>query len=229
MKNKIYFFALIFLILFMWVLYFLNKDFFQLENFFLNVEIINEFIKKNFLISILLYILSYFILVICNFPFVSLLSMIGGFLFGTWLGGFAILIAGTLGAFSIFIIAKKFFFRFINDKILKNFPNFKNYFINNDIELMLLIRLVPLVPYSMQNLVLAGLGARNKKFFYTSLIGMSPWAFIFASLGQSLDDIFVNNQKISIQFFLKPEYLVPICISVFLLIVIMNYKKKIKN
>ena len=118
MKNKIYFFVLISLILFMWVLYFLNKDFFQLENFFLNIEIINEFIKKNFLISILLYILSYFILVICNFPFVSLLSMIGGFLFGTWLGGFAILIAGTLGAFSIFIIAKKFF-RFINDKILK--------------------------------------------------------------------------------------------------------------
>ena len=46
MKNKIYFFALISLILFMWVLYFLNKDFFQLENFFLNIEIINEFIKK---------------------------------------------------------------------------------------------------------------------------------------------------------------------------------------
>ena len=46
MKNKIYFFVLISLILFMWVLYFLNKDFFQLENFFLNVEIINEFIKK---------------------------------------------------------------------------------------------------------------------------------------------------------------------------------------
>ena len=133
MKNKIYFFALIFLILFMWVLYFLNKDFFQLENFFLNIEIINEFIKKNFFISILLYILSYFILVICNFPFVSLLSMIGGFLFGTWVGGSAILIAGTLGAFSIFIIAKNFFFQFINDKILKNFPNFKNYFINNDI------------------------------------------------------------------------------------------------
>lgn len=110
MKNKIYFFVLMSLILFMWVLYFLNKDFFQLENFFLNIEIINEFIKKNFFISILLYILSYFILVICNFPFVSLLSMIGGFLFGTWVGGSAILIAGTLGAFSIFIIAKKFFF-----------------------------------------------------------------------------------------------------------------------
>ena len=75
----------IFIIIF-WAIYFLNKDF-QLQTLFSNIEFIQIFILNNLLLSIFVSTLVYSFLILCNFPFASLLSMINGFLFGTWIGG----------------------------------------------------------------------------------------------------------------------------------------------
>ena len=107
-KKLTILFTLIFFVI-LWITYFLNKDFFQLNTLFFNLEIIQNFISENFLISILVFSILYSLLIICNFPFASLLSMINGFLFGTWIGGSISIIGGTIGAFGIFLIAKFFF------------------------------------------------------------------------------------------------------------------------
>ena len=77
---------------------------------------------------------------------------------------------------------------------------------------MLLIRLVPGIPFFAQNLILAGLGARNTKFFFTTLLGLSPWAIIFASIGRGLEEIFIEGQSLSFALIAKPEYLIPISV-----------------
>ena len=113
LSKKLLIFFLLIIIAILWTIYFLNKDFFQLQTFFSNLEIIQNFILQNFLISIFIVILSYSFLIMCNFPFASLLSMINGFLFGTWVGGTLSIVGGTLGAFGVFLIAKFFFLDFI--------------------------------------------------------------------------------------------------------------------
>jgi uncharacterized membrane protein YdjX (TVP38/TMEM64 family) len=85
LSKKLFIFFLLIIIVILWTIYFLNKDFFQLQTFFSNLEIIQNFILQNFFISIFIVILSYSFLILCNFPFASLLSMINGFLFGTLL------------------------------------------------------------------------------------------------------------------------------------------------
>ena len=215
--------------LFLWVFYFFNKDFFQLENFFSNLVIIQNFILQNFFISICLFILSYSFLIMCNFPFASLLSMINGFLFGTWIGGTISIVGGAIGAFGVFFIAKFFFLDFIKRKFLNKYPYIENYFNNNDLELMILIRIIPGTPFFLQNLILAGLGANNKKFFYTTLIGLAPWSFIFGSIGQGLEEIFVNKTELSFSLIAQPEYLIPIGFIVFLIIMIILFKKNFKK
>ena len=105
-KISILFLLIFFVIL--WITYFLNKDFFQLKTFFSNLDFIQNFISQNYLLSIFTFLILYSFLILCNFPLASLLSMINGFLFGTWIGGAISLIGGTLGAFGIFIIAKNF-------------------------------------------------------------------------------------------------------------------------
>ena len=212
-----------------WTIYFLNKDFFQLQTFFSNLEIIQNFILQNFLISIFIVILSYSFLIMCNFPFASLLSMINGFLFGTWLGGAISIVGGTIGALGVFLIAKFFFLDFIKRKFLNKYSYIENYFNKNDLELMILIRIVPGTPFFLQNLILAGLGANNKKFFYTTLIGLAPWSFIFGSIGQGLEEIFVNETELSFSLIAQPEYLIPIGFIAFLIIMIIFFKKKFKK
>ena len=229
LSKKLLIFFLLTIILILWTIYFLNKDFFQLQTFFSNLEIIQNFILQNFLISIFIVILSYSFLIMCNFPFASLLSMINGFLFGTWLGGAMSIVGGTIGALGVFLIAKFFFLDFIKRKFLNKYSYIENYFNKNDLELMILIRIVPGTPFFLQNLILAGLGANNKKFFYTTLIGLAPWSFIFGSIGQGLEEIFVNETELSFSLIAQPEYLIPIGFIAFLIIMIILFKKKFKK
>ena len=112
---------------------------------------------------------------------------------------------------------------------MNKYSYIENYFNKNDLELMILIRIVPGTPFFLQNLILAGLGANNKKFFYTTLIGLAPWSFIFGSIGQGLEEIFVNETELSFSLIAQPEYLIPIGFIVFLIIMIILFKKKFKK
>ena len=228
-KNKIFLGIFLFIIFSFWVIYFLNRDFFELKTLFIYLEIIQNYISNNFFISFLIFTFTYCFLIICNFPAASLLSLIGGFLYGTWIGGIGIIIGGTVGSFIVFLVAKSYFHNFISNKLLNKYIFINNYFQKNDLELMLLIRLIPGIPFFAQNLILAGLGAKSFKFFFTTIIGLSPWAIIFASIGQGLEDIFIEDQDLSFALIAKPEYLIPISMIASLVIVILIFKKKFKS
>ena len=147
----------------------------------------------------------------------------------SFLGGAISIVGGTIGALGVFLIAKFFFLDFIKRKFLNKYSYIENYFNKNDLELMILIRIVPGTPFFLQNLILAGLGANNKKFFYTTLIGLAPWSFIFGSIGQGLEEIFVNETELSFSLIAQPEYLIPIGFIGFLIIMIILFKKKFKK
>ena len=227
-KKKVIWITLI-LFVTLWIIYFLNRDFFQLNTLFANLENIQNYISRNYIFSISIFVFLYGFLILCNFPMASLLSMTSGFLFGTWIGGLIAIVGGTLGAFGIFIIAKYFFSDFINKNILNKYSYVENYFKKNDLELMFLIRIVPAVPFFAQNLILAGLGAGNKNFFYTTLLGLAPWSFIFGSVGQGLEEIFVNQTDITFSLVAQPEYLIPIGTIAFLVVLVIFFKKRFKN
>ena len=219
-----------FLIIFsFWVIYFLNRDFFELKTLFIYLEIIQNYISNNFLFSFFIFTLSYCFLIVCNFPIASLLSLIGGFLYGTWLGGMGIIIGGTTGSLIVFLVAKLFYHDYVAKKLLHKYSFIHQFFQQNELELMFLIRLIPGIPFFAQNLILAGLGVNSLKFFLTTLVGLSPWAIIFASIGKGLEEIFIKDQDLSFSLIAKPEYLIPISLIISLVIFILLFKKKIKN
>ena len=227
-QKKILLIAIFLIIFSFWVIYFLNRDFFELKTLFIYLEIIQNYISNNFLFSFFIFTLSYCFLIVCNFPIASLLSLIGGFLYGTWLGGMGIIIGGTAGSLIVFLVAKLFFHDYVAKKLLHKYLFIHKYFQQNELELMFLIRLIPGIPFFAQNLILAGLGVNSLKFFLTTLIGLSPWAIIFASIGKGLEEIFIKDQDLSFSLIAKPEYLIPISLIISLVIFILLFKKKIK-
>ena len=227
-RKKIFLIFFLIVISSFWLIYFFNRDFFELKTLFLNLENIQNYISNNFLFSFLIFTFSYCLLIVCNFPIASLLSLIGGFLYGTWIGGIGIIVGGTIGSFVVFLLAKLFFHDYISKKLLQKYSFITKYFQKNELELMLLIRLVPGIPFFAQNLILAGLGAKRLKFFFTTLFGLSPWAIIFASIGQGLEEIFIEGQTLSFALIAKPEYLIPVSIIILLVMFILIFKKKFK-
>ena len=228
-QKKILLIAIFLIIFSFWVIYFLNRDFFELKTLFIYLEIIQNYISNNFLFSFFIFTLSYCLLIVCNFPITSLLSLIGGFLYGTWLGGMGIIIGGTAGSLIVFLVAKLFFHDYVAKKLLHKYLFIHKYFQQNELELMFLIRLIPGIPFFAQNLILAGLGVNSLKFFLTTLVGLSPWAIIFASIGKGLEEIFIKDQDLSFSLIAKTEYLIPISLIISLVIFILLFKKKIKN
>ena len=227
-KKKIFLIFFLIIISSFWVIYFFNRDFFELKTLFIYLETIQNYISNNFLFSFLIFTFSYCFLIVCNFPIASLLSLIGGFLYGTWIGGIGIIIGGTLGSFIVFLLAKSFFHDYITKKLLHKYPFINQYFQKNELELMFLIRLIPGIPFFAQNLILAGLGGKRVKFLFTTLLGLSPWAMIFASIGQGLEEIFIEGQDLSFALIAKPEYLIPISLIIVLVVFILIFKKKFK-
>ena len=227
-KKKIFLIFFLIVISSFWLMYFFNRDFFELKTLFINLENIQNYISNNFLFSFLIFTFSYCLLIVCNFPIASLLSLIGGFLYGTWIGGIGIIVGGTIGAFIVFLLAKLFFHDYVSKKLLQRYSFITQYFQKNELELMLLIRLIPGVPFFAQNLILAGLGAKKLKFFFTTLFGLSPWAIIFASIGRGFEEIFIQGQALNFALIAQPEYLIPISIILMLVIFILIFKKKFK-
>lgn len=227
-KKKIFLTVFLLIIFSFWVIYFFNRDFFELNTLFNYLEIIQNYISNNFLFSFFIFTFSYSFLIVCNFPIASLLSLIGGFLYGTWFGGLGIIIGGTIGSLIVYLVAKLFFHDYIAKKLLHKYSFINQYFQQNELELMFLIRLIPGIPFFAQNLILAGLGANSIKFFFTTLIGLSPWAIIFASIGKGLEEIFIKDQDLSFSLIAKPEYLIPISLIISLVIFILLFKKKLK-
>ena len=225
--KKIFLTVFLLIIFSFWVIYFFNRDFFELKTLFIYLDIIQNYISNNFLFSFFIFTLFYCFLIVCNFPIASLLSLVGGFLYGTWVGGIGIIIGGTIGSFIVFLIAKVFFHDYIAKKLLHKYSFINQYFQQNELELMFLIRLIPGIPFFVQNLILAGLGANSIKFFLTTLLGLSPWAFIFASIGKGLDEIFIKNRSLSLNHFAKLEYLIPLLMIILLIVFVLICKKKI--
>jgi len=228
-RKKIFLIFFLIVISSFWLIYFFNRDLFELKTLFINLDNIQNYISNNFLFSFLIFTFSYCLLIVCNFPIASLLSLIGGFLYGTWIGGIGIIVGGTIGSFIVFLLAKIFFHDYISKKLLQRYSFITEYFRRNELELMLLIRLVPGIPFFAQNLILAGLGAKRLKFFFTTLFGLSPWAIIFASIGQGLEEIFIEGQAFSFALIAKPEYLIPITIIIVLVIFVLIFKKKFNS
>ena len=231
MKNQKKFLFFIFLIAISsaWLFLFLNKDFLQINQLNIYAIFISDFIDNNYFRALLMYIFSYTFLVSINFPLGSVLSIIGGFFFGTWVGAVAITLGSSTGAMIVFFFTKYLFFNFFNQRIYSKYPKFKNYFDNNDTQLMLLIRLVPVLPYAVQNILLACTGAGVGKFYLTTIIGQTPWSVIYASIGMGMNDFILKDINVFSQILSNPKYLIPFIIFTLLIFFSIIFKKQIKK
>lgn len=228
-KKKIQLTIILIFFISIWIFFLSNKEILSFEYIFQKIVLLKNYIEHSPLKVFFIYIVVYAVLVVCNFPVSSILSLGGGFLFGIWIGAIGILIGATIGSLIVFIVSKYFLKNYINQKILIRFPQIKKQYLSNEIEAMMLIRLIPGIPFFIQNLTLAGLGSKNVKFLITTLLGLCPWAFIFSSIGEGLDKIFLNQEKINLSFLLQFKYMFPIFLIIILIILTILLKKKFKN
>jgi uncharacterized membrane protein YdjX (TVP38/TMEM64 family) len=155
-----------------------------------------EWIRSGGNLAILVSILFVAILVFFPvMPFIAVSGIIGA-VFGTWMGTLISLIGALLGAMLMFTMAR-YGFRDWAQKYVRKYPKakeFETYFEENAFLSIVLVRVIPIVPSPVVN-ILCGISlVPGYIFFLASLIGKIPSIFIFTFAGSS----FVNNKLTSL-------------------------------
>ena len=112
----------------------------------------------------------------------SALTIVAGIAFGPVTGGFIALFAATLGATAAFVVAR-FLLRAVILKKFGDSPLFKNIdkgVAENGTSFLILTRLVPVFPFSLQNYAYGLTGINLLTYTFVSFLTMAPGAFIFA-------------------------------------------------
>jgi uncharacterized membrane protein YdjX (TVP38/TMEM64 family) len=142
-----------------------------------------------------LYVLVYVAAVTFSLPASAFLTTIGGYLFGWALGGTVASMSATLGATSIFLIARTSVGQSLLRRAGTRIQTFAAGFKSHAFSYLLFLRLMPVVPFWLTNLAAAFFGLRLKTFVLATQIGMIPASFAFAFAGSGLDDVIAAQQK----------------------------------
>ena len=122
-----------------------------------------------------------------SLPGGALLTICGGAIFGTLAGGAATLIGATVGATGIFLVAKSAFGGWLMRRAGGRAEKLAAGFCADAFNYLLFLRLVPVFPFWLVNLVPALVGVRLSTFVVTTAIGIVPGTFALAFFGASLD------------------------------------------
>jgi uncharacterized membrane protein YdjX (TVP38/TMEM64 family) len=182
------------------------QEILTLENLKENQQQLNEFVEDNYLVSVVSYLISYILLIIFQIPSATLLTLSGGFLFGLW-GVIFVNVAATMGATGSFLLSRYFFRDYTKSKFTKQLNIINKELNDNALSYLFVLRLVPLFPFFIVNLVLGITQISLRKFIWTTSIGTLPGTFVYVYAGtqlstiDSLDDIVTPRVLLIFVFF----------------------------
>ena len=222
-KIKIYLGLAYFLIviLFLWAIF--NKfSFDELTSY--------DFIKNNrdylislkesnfFLISLIFLIFT--ILWVLLLGFGSPIFLLGGFIFGKWIGTILVVFGLSIGATLLYILANYFFKDLIIKKFSKKFFKLKEKFKNNEFSFFLIYRFIGGIPFSISNILPVLFNIKVKNFFLGSLIGMTPQLFVGTSIGAGIEKVIDLNEDFPnlLTVLSSKDIYIPIISFIFLII-----------
>jgi uncharacterized membrane protein YdjX (TVP38/TMEM64 family) len=171
------------------------------------------------------YIAVYAAAVALSVPGGAVLSITGGFLFGALWGTLYILVGATAGATALFIIAKTSLGEILREKAGPWLKRMEEGFGKNALSYLLVLRLVPLFPFFVVNLVPAFLGVRLSTYVVGTFFGIIPGTAVFASVGAGLGSIFDGGEAFSLTGVMTPQIIAAMSGLALLSLIPVAYKK----
>jgi uncharacterized membrane protein YdjX (TVP38/TMEM64 family) len=150
---------------------------------------IHDFLLSHQTAALAAYIATYIAVVALSLPGALILTLTGGILFGGFVGGAAAIVGATTGAAVIFLIARSAFGAHLVRRAGPMVEKLADGFRADAFHYLLFLRLVPLFPFFIVNLVPALAGVRLGTFVAATAIGVVPAAFAFAFAGAGLESV----------------------------------------
>ena len=189
-----------------------------------------KILKENNLI--LLISIFFFITVLWVFllGFGSPVALIGGFIFGKWIGTIVVTLSLSIGALCLYILAKFFLYEFLKEKLFMKFKKLDLMFQKKQLLVMIIFRFVGIVPFFLANLLPVIFNINTKNYLLGTIIGIMPAIFIMVSLGSGINEAIYSFEEFPslLSLIFLPEIYFPIIGFLIILILSIILKKKFK-
>lgn len=200
------------------VLYKYFGEYFTLEHLQNNKDVIFEFKNNNTLLSAFAFLLFYALATMFSLPFGTVLAILGGYLFGTLPGLIIVTIGATIGATGIFMISRYSLKDAIPKHMSKTYNKVKHNFEENEVSYLLFLRLVPLFPFAIVNILPALFKVPIRIYVFTTFFGIIPGTFAHTYLGSTFEEVnslsgLISAKTISAFVLLGLLALIPIAIK----------------
>ncbi|KAA5606677.1 TVP38/TMEM64 family protein [Roseospira marina] len=137
---------------------------------------------------------AYVLVVAFSVPGAVWMSIVGGYLFGTVAATALIVVSATLGATVIFLAARFVFGDAWRDSLRGSIARLQQGLRENAFSSLLVLRLIPLFPFWLVNLVPAFVGVPMGTFIAATALGIIPGAAVYAGVGNGLDAVFAAGE-----------------------------------
>ena len=187
-------------------------------------------LKENNLILLISIFFMLTVLWVILLGFGSPVALIGGFIFGKWIGTILVTISLSIGALCLYIFAKFFLYDFLKEKLFLKFKKLNLMFEKKQLLVMIIFRFVGFVPFFLANLLPVIFNINVKNYLLGTIIGIMPAIFIMVSLGSGISEAIYNFEKFPslLSLISLPEIYIPIICFFTLLILSILLKKKFK-
>ena len=164
-----------------------------------------------FLVSIIFLIFT----ILWVFPFLgfgSPIALLGGFMFGKWLGTIIVVMGLSVGATFLYMFGNYFLKDLIREKFLNKYENLERRFKKSEFYYLLIYRFIGGIPWQLSCILPTIFNVKTINFFFASLIGIVPQIFLAVSIGSGLEKIIDQNSELPkiTEVIFSPEIYIPI-------------------
>lgn len=170
-------------------------------------EELSGFVARNFLLAAFAFVAIYAGAVALSVPGAIILTLSGGFLFGAVFGTLLTVLGATIGATLVFLFARVIFGENALDRFGAPAQRLAEGLRRNAGSYLLVLRLVPLFPFFLVNLVPAFVGVRLPVYVVTTFFGIMPGTFVFSLTGAGLGSILDAGGTLDLASVLTPQIL----------------------
>lgn len=158
----------------------------------------------------LLFAVIYAAAVALSVPGAVWLTLAGGFLFGTWLGGTLAVVGATAGATVIFLVARTALAQTLRERAGPAVQRMAKGFDEGAFSYLLILRLVPVFPFWLVNIVPGLLGVGTVSYVAATFLGILPATYVYAGIGHGLGAVFDAGGEPDLRILARPEVIWPI-------------------
>ena len=181
-------------------------------------------LTQDYYLAVLIYMLVYTLAIALSFPVAAFITLIGGFLFGP-IAIIYVVVSATCGSAIVFFVVRSTLGEWLTHKMSGWLAQMEKEFQKNALNYLLFLRLLPVFPFWVVNIVAALLMVRFRTFILATFFGMIPIKLVYVMIGSGLSTVLLTHSVLHLNILYSPSVLLPLLGLALLSVLPVVYKK----